>query len=282
MNFCTGELAFLKTPIFSKLVLQMEKAVKSSSDLLLTGEPGTGKTYWAKFLASRKVLAPLRIFEGRDFSFEDFFAYVGQSPGACVLIEEVDRLSFGEQSKLHWWLSQRKRPVQVIFTTRVNLLSLVESQDFRSDLFYRISVVSLRLPTLKDLKEDLPALIQHLVGVYQIIHNRPLIRLHPEALEKMLTWHWPGNFSELENVLEKTLVLSSTDEILSGDVELEDQNMLSASYLPIKKLAEVERDLILQTLKITDQNRTRAAEILGISIRTLRNKIHEYKQEGIL
>ena len=199
-----------------------------------------------------------------------------------MIIEDIERLSFSDQSKLLVWLENPSKKIRALFTSRVSLWDLVGQQSFRSDLYFKISVATLKLPELMEMKEDIAILANHFLGVYQILHNKPHLSLSDTALMKLSRWEWPGNFSELENVLEKAVLLSEFEIIQEEDIETNEQVSLAPTALPIKKLAEVERDLILQTLKVTAQNRTRAAEILGISIRTLRNKIQEYKEEGVL
>jgi two-component system response regulator AtoC len=264
-----------------KLHLQAEKILKTSADILICGASGTGKTYWAKNLAGRTTSSN-KIFEGRGFSYEDFFSQLSYGGIECVIIEDIEQLAFSEQSKLLVWLEHPSRKVKAIFTTRANLWQLVQKQNFRSDLFFKISIATLNLPEIQEMKEDLPALAQHLIGVYEILHNRPKFSLSESAMSKLAEWNWPGNFSELENVLEKAVLLSSKSVLTEDDIETNERAASISSSIPIKKLSEVERDLILQTLKMTHQNRTKAAEILGISIRTLRNKIQEYREEGIL
>ncbi len=276
-----GQLKF-RSQAFGKLALQAEKVLKANTDILIYGASGTGKTSWSKNLANRKASHSCRMFEGRDFSFDDFYHAVTQELIDTVIIEDIEQLSFSDQSKLLVWLENSSKKIRALFTTRASLWDLVGQQSFRSDLYFKISVATLKLPELKEMKEDIAILSSHFLGVFQILHNKPNMFLTEEALLKLSCWDWPGNFSELENILEKAVLLSESQAIQEDDIETNDRVSLQPMALPIKKLAEVERDLILQTLKVTDQNRTRAAEILGISIRTLRNKIQEYKEEGVL
>lgn len=264
-----------------KIHLQVEKFLKTSVDILICGAAGTGKTYWAKNIAGR-LGGTHKVFEGRGFSYEDLFSQLSYGSVDCVIIEDIEHLAFSEQSKLLMWLEHPNRKVRVIFTTRSNLMELVQKQSFRSDLYFKISVAALRLPELQEMAADLPKIAEHFVGVYEILHNKPRVAISSEALRKLSEWTWPGNFSELENVLEKAVLLTNKAVLTEDDIETNESAETVSSSIPIKKLSEVERDLILQTLKLTRQNRTKAAEILGISIRTLRNKIQEYREEGIL
>ena len=276
-----GQLKF-RSQALTKLALQAEKVLKANTDILIYGAAGTGKTSWSKNLANRKASHSCRIFEGRDFDFDGFYHTVTQELIDTVIVEDIEQLSFSDQSKILVWLENPSKKIRALFTTRASLWDFVGRQNFRSDLYFKISVATLKLPELKEMKEDISVLSEHFLGVYQILHNQPNLSLSEAALVKLSSWDWPGNFSELENVLEKAVLLSESHNIQAEDIETNDQVTLSPTALPIKKLAEVERDLILQTLKVTAQNRTRAAEILGISIRTLRNKIQDYKEEGLL
>lgn len=276
-----GQLKF-RSQALAKLALQAEKVLKANTDILIYGAAGTGKTSWSRNLANRKASHGCRIFEGRDFDFDDFYHSVTQELIDTVIVEDIEQLSFSDQSKMLVWLENPSKKIRTIFTTRASLWDLVGQQNFRSDLYFKISVATLKLPELKEMKEDIAVLSEHFLGVYQILHNKSNLNLSEAAFLKLSRWDWPGNFSELENVLEKAVLLSESHNIQEDDIETNDRVSLSPHALPIKKLAEVERDLIIQTLKVTDQNRTRAAEILGISIRTLRNKIQDYKEEGLL
>ncbi len=161
----------IKNQILKKLNLQTEKFLKTPVDILISGAPGTGKTTWAKNVACRIGKAH-RIFEGRGFSYEEFQIQVTHGGTDCAIIEDVEQLSFSEQSKLLLWLNHPDRKIRTIFTCRVDLLELVKKQNFRSDLFFKISVANLQLPGINEMKEYFSDLIYDLLGVYQILHNR--------------------------------------------------------------------------------------------------------------
>ena len=202
-----GQLRF-RGQALSKLALQAEKVLKANADILIYGAAGTGKTTWSKNLANRKASHSCRIFEGRDFSFDDFYQAVTQELIDTVVVEDIEQLSFSDQSKLLVWLENPFKKIRALFTTRTSLWDLVGQQSFRSDLYYKISVATLKLPELKEMKEDIATLSNHFLGVYQILHNKANLTLSEAALMKLSRWDWPGNFSELENVLEKAVLLS--------------------------------------------------------------------------
>lgn len=260
------------------LKVQVDKFLQTQADLLIFGATGTGKTTLAKNIC-HQLGAKGSIFEGRDFSFIEFAEHVRKSQHQPVIIEDIEKLSFRDQTDLLLWLENSVSRPRLIFTTRIDIRSLVAHGNFRADLFYKISVVSIKTEELNSDKSQIPDLAQHLLGVYQILHSRHGLSFSSEALEKIKEAQWPGNYSELENVIERAVLMSEGPQISSNDIEVVSN---AKATLPVKKLADLERDLIIQTLRMTDQNRTRTAELLGISIRTLRNKIQEYRQEGLL
>lgn len=257
----------------------------SRANVSLHGPTGTGKTTLAKYIVSGSAYSELDVKElTEDFIFTDFF---NQSKAQTFLIENVEFLSTSQQKALFDVLESQDRTStesrRIVSTCRVALKGLVQKGLFREDLYYRLTVLTLDLPALEARLCDLQTFADHLLNVFGIIHKKDSLVLAPEALEKMMAWNWPGNIRELENVLERAVILSKNGIIGSGEILLEQPTQTeNATSLAGLKLSEVEQKLILQTLKLTEQNRTRAAEILGISIRTLRNKINEYKQAGVV
>ena len=175
--------------------------------------------------------------------------------------------------------------IRVIATTNVSLAAMVERGQFRGDLYYRLNVIPLSLPPLRERSEDIPMLAQHFARKYaaQVRSNPP--RLHPEFIERLQSHSWPGNVRELANFMRRILTLSGTTEIDAGCFEREFQGVTApviAQQIAAPAMAagtpfrQVERQHLESTLALTDGNRTHAAEMLGISLRTLRNKIREY------
>jgi DNA-binding NtrC family response regulator len=175
--------------------------------------------------------------------------------------------------------------IRVIATTNVSLASMVERGDFRGDLYYRLNVIPLSLPPLRERREDIPILANHFAGKFAAQMGTKAPRLHPEFLDRLQSHNWPGNVRELANFMRRVLTLSGTLEIDARCFELEFQG---PSKTPVKSILafpgpaagtpirQVERQHLESTLALTDGNRTHAAEMLGISLRTLRNKIREY------
>jgi two-component system response regulator FlrC len=258
----------------------------SRANVSLSGPTGTGKSTLAKFIVSAGAFTSVDAIEMTDsFQFSEFF---NQSGVQTFLIENVDALSAVQQKSLFEALEKlevnaSEEKMRIISTSRKSLKNLVQKSLFREDLYYRLTVLTLEMPALEARMSDLETLATHLIGVFGIIHKKSDLVLTEAALQKLMTWNWPGNIRELENVLERAVILAKNGVIDMNDISLETETASEAamSFAGLT-LSEVEQKLILQTLKLTEQNRTRAAEILGISIRTLRNKINEYKQAGVV
>jgi DNA-binding NtrC family response regulator len=286
------------------------QVAKSDADVLIMAESGTGKELLAQFIhrtsarrhyplvAVNCAAFPETLLESELFGHVRgaFTGAVASRPGkfelasgGTLLLDEVSEMPVSLQPKLLRVLQEREvdrlgdtRPlrvdVRVIATTNRNLPSLVEERRFRADLFYRLDVVPLTLPPLRERREDIPDLVEHFVRKYAPPSRT--VRLTDELLRRLMEYDWPGNERELENVVRRILVLSSDRvagvEVLEGR-ELADKKTSSASF-PTEgvTLRDMEKQLLERTLESTGGNRTRAAEILGVSLRTVRNKIREF------
>ena len=172
--------------------------------------------------------------------------------------------------------------VRLIAATHRNLEKMVEEGGFRQDLFFRLSVVPLELPPLRERTEDLPTLAGHFLEKYSAKNRKDIRGLHPEALEALLAYTWPGNIRELENTLERAVILCLGEQITLRELPVAVRQAAASTERPFAlrpghTLKEMEKDLIRATLAQTDGNRTRAAEILGITRQTLQNKLREYE-----
>ncbi len=209
--------------------------------------------------------------------------------------------------------------VRILATSNRNLQQAVKNGDFREDLYFRLNVVNLRLPALRERREDIPVLAQHFATKYAKSNGVPEKPLSADALKRMQGYDWPGNVRELENTMHRAVLLAGPDEIGGDAILLTEGDALNDSPAPLggadadsaaetataetaglgnghaapaadqdeerarlvgKTVAEVERDLIIDTLDHCLGNRTHAANILGISIRTLRNKLKQYSDDG--
>ncbi|MBF0398034.1 MAG: sigma-54-dependent Fis family transcriptional regulator, partial [Desulfobacterales bacterium] len=302
-----------------RLIELVKQVADSRASILIQGESGTGKELIARFIhenSSRKnkpfvaincAALPETLLESELFGYEKG-AFTGAisrktgkfelANGGTVLLDEITEMQFHLQSKLLRVLQEREidrvggtKPIQVdvrvIATTNRDIKASIEKGDFREDLFYRLNVVPIKIPPLRDRKEDIPILTQHFVMKYNEIDNRNVKGLTDDALARLMEHPFKGNVRELENVIERSILLSDGEYIKSKDFlwdndcepQLEEEfNAPEGEEPSVAPLRDVEKKLIMQALGKTNGNRTHAANILGISVRTLRNKLNEYKE----
>jgi DNA-binding NtrC family response regulator len=216
--------------------------------------------------------------------------------GGTILLDEIGEMPLHLQPKLLRALQEREFErlgearsvhvdIRVIATTNVSLAAMVERGQFRSDLFYRLNVIPLSLPPLRDRKEDVPELAKFFAEKYAAQSQSRVAHLGVDFLERLQTHSWPGNVRELGNFMRRVVALSGTQNIDAGcfDREFQAGSRLSGlapvqspAVLAGTPIRELERLHVENTLALTDGNRTHAAVMLGISLRTLRNRIREY------
>lgn len=297
-----------------RLLTIAENVALSRASVLICGESGTGKELFARFIHSKSsrsakpfiavncAAVPENLLESELFGYERG-AFTGadqRKPGkfelahnSSFLLDEITEIPLSLQAKLLRVLQEGeverlggtsaiKVNVRVIATTNRDLQKEVKEGRFREDLYYRLNVIPLRIPPLRDRKKDIELLARHFLEVSCTENGFGLKTFLPDALEKLKTWTWPGNVRELKNVMERSVLLSPTVELGPADVLIQDymehepdgDRLLKAGMT----VGEAERHLIFKTLEHTGQNRTQAAKMLGISVRTLRNKLHEYSE----
>jgi len=175
-----------------------------------------------------------------------------------------------------------KSDVRIVAATHKDLEKMVDEGSFRQDLFFRLNVVPLRLPPLRERPMDIPALAEHFLSRYSSKNKKDIRRFHPQAMDALLAYSWPGNIRELENAVERAVILCLEEQISTQQLP---PQVLQAGQedgsRPFRirtglSLKDMEKELILSTLRQTENNRTRAAEILGITRQTLQNKLKEY------
>jgi DNA-binding NtrC family response regulator len=314
----------------AKVVKLAQQIAGSDASVLITGESGTGKEVLARFVHGRSnrskkpfitvncAAIPENLLESELFGHEKG-AFTGavarrigkfeEANGGTLLLDEISEMEVRLQAKLLRAIQERvidrvggNRPVpvdiRIIATSNRNLTETVREGKFREDLLFRLNVVNLKIPPLRERPADIGELAHHFIRKYSQANGLPLRPLSTDARRALSTNRWPGNVRELENTLHRAVLLSSgaeigVDGILSPDGARLDQVRGTdvAAHAAIaaeqvtrnlvgRTVAEVERDLILETLKHSHGNRTHAANILGISIRTLRNKLNEYAADG--
>ena len=306
----------------TEAVLKLAKQVApSEANILLTGQSGTGKEVFSRFIhdnskrANKKFVAvncaaiPETLLESELFGYEKG-AFTGavarrigkfeEASGGTLLLDEISETDVKIQAKLLRAIQEKeidriggKAPIKVdtriIATSNRNLDECVKNGTFRQDLYYRLNVVNINIPPLKDRPDDIIVLAKHFAKKYSELNDIPLKEMTPAAEQKLLNYLWPGNVRELENTVHRAVLLSSGDKIDEDAILLDDIDAvinpvagteMSGAEFVGSTVASMERNLIIDTLKHTMGNRTTAANILGISIRTLRNKLKQYQDEG--
>lgn len=306
----------------TEAVLKLAKQVApSEANILLTGQSGTGKEVFSRFIhdnskrANKKFVAvncaaiPETLLESELFGYEKG-AFTGavarrigkfeEASGGTLLLDEISETDVKIQAKLLRAIQEKeidriggKAPIKVdtriIATSNRNLDECVKNGTFRQDLYYRLNVVNINIPPLKDRPDDIIVLAKHFAKKYSELNDIPLKEMTPAAEQKLLNYLWSGNVRELENTVHRAVLLSTGDKIDADAILLDDIDAvinpaagteMSGAEFVGSTVASMERNLIIDTLKHTMGNRTTAANILGISIRTLRNKLKQYQDEG--
>ncbi len=340
-----------------------KEVAKSEATVLITGESGTGKEVLARFVhensnhakgafvAVNCAAIPENLIESELFGYEKgaFTGAVARKIGkfeaadnGTILLDEVGEIPIHLQAKLLRVLQEKEvervgsvKPVKIntriLAATNKDLKQLSLEGSFREDLYYRLNVISMELPPLRDRKEDIADLSSFFIKKYSDINKRAIKNLSASAMQTLLSYDWPGNVRELEHTIERAVVLSKSAEIEANDLFLhgitiagfkaspkppivttpvvtpvvtevaeeativeettETINQHVEDITPVddninisavgRTLADVEQELILKTLKDMGGNRTKAAEVLGITVRTLRNKLNEYREAGV-
>ncbi|MFE1601907.1 sigma-54-dependent transcriptional regulator FlbD [Methylobacterium sp. ID0610] len=318
-----------RDPAMERVVKLAEQVARSDASVLISGESGTGKEVLARHVHARSgrsakpfvsvncAAIPDALLESELFGHEKG-AFTGavarrigkfeEASGGTLLLDEISEMDVRLQAKLLRALQERvidrvggDKPVRVdlrvIATSNRNLAEEVRKGTFREDLLYRLNVVHLRLPALRERPADILELAAHFARKYAEVNGIPARPLSAEARRLVVANPWRGNVRELENTLHRAVLLASGAEIGAEAIRSPEGEALDGGAgaavravqtaeavtrgLVGRTVAEVERDLILDTLDHCLGNRTHAARILGISIRTLRNKLNEYMQAGI-
>lgn len=298
-----------KSPQMKKIFEQVEIVADSRSSVLITGESGTGKELIAKaihynsprkeqpFIAINCAALPEGLIESELFGHERG-AFTGairttrgkfeQAAGGTLLLDEISEIPSSLQAKLLRVLQEKEFEkvgsdksiqvdVRIISTSNQDLNELVEKGKFREDLFYRLNVIPIHIPPLRERREDIIPLSEHFLKKFNTDNSRSVEGISEEVFQMFMEYFWPGNVRELENFIERAVVTSKGKVLLPEDfpkgVFLEKGlNKIDVG----NSLDDMEKSLILKTLESCGGNKTKAAGILGISTRTLRNKLSEY------
>lgn len=323
-------------PIMQRTVNLADQVAPSEASIMITGESGTGKEVMARYVHDKSRRAkkqfvsvncaaiPENLLESELFGHEKG-AFTGavarrigkfeEADGGTLLLDEISEMDIRLQAKILRAIQEReidrvggsktvKVNIRILATSNRNLEQAVKDGLFREDLFFRLNVVNLRVPPLRERPSDIKALSTYFAEKYSEMNNIPPRKISDAALKILTSHQWPGNVRELENTLHRAILLATGDEISSAAILLPDGSQHETSsaspsisssqpqsdqadsdaqtaQLVGKTVATVERELIIDTLSHCLGNRTHAANILGISIRTLRNKLNQYQSEGM-
>jgi two-component system response regulator FlrC len=311
----------VRDPAMQATVRRAEQVAGSEASVLITGESGTGKEVLARhihrrsrrsggpFIALNCAAIPDNLLESELFGHEKgaFSGAVARrigkfeaADGGTLLLDEVSEMDVRLQAKLLRALQEREidrlggsAPVRVnvriLATSNRDLPTEVQRGAFREDLFFRLNVVSLRIPSLRERPGDIAALADHFARHYAEVNGVPFRPLSREALLRLTSHTWRGNVRELENIIHRAVLLADGPQIGIEAIELgppaqtpaANSGLCGIASLVGRRMVEVEQDLIIETLGHTLGNRTHAATILGISIRALRNKLRDYAAHGV-
>jgi DNA-binding NtrC family response regulator len=328
-------------PAMTAVLNVADRVAPSEATILITGDSGTGKEVMSRyihrkskrnqgpFIALNCAAIPETLLESELFGHEkgSFTGATARRLGkfeeannGTLLLDEITEMNIGLQAKLLRAIQEReinrigsndavKVNVRIIATSNRDMQAAVKIGTFREDLFFRLNVVNIRLPSLAERPGDIPRLAQFYADKYADVNGVGKRKITAHALAKLTAHRWPGNIRELENTMHRAILVAAGDHIEADDlaITVDGFNPTSSSTTPKqprpsgttqgpkpdiknaggvegligRKLEDVERDMILNTLDHTLGNRTHAATILGISIRTLRNKLAQYRDEGI-
>ncbi|HEX9269482.1 MAG TPA: sigma-54 dependent transcriptional regulator [Candidatus Limnocylindria bacterium] len=311
------------SPAMQDVYKTIGKVAKADATVLVSGESGTGKELVAEALhynSNRRsgplvkvscAALPETLLEAELFGHEkgSFTGAMTQRRGrfemadkGTIFLDEIGEMTMPTQTKLLRVLQERKIErigsnlpikvdIRIICATNKDLQRQVEQGKFRDDLYYRLNVINIHMPPLRDRKEDIPSLVEHFLAKHRYSATAQPAAISEEAIRRLMEYNWPGNVRELENVIERAVVLSRGQIITSrelpfgehdvgeGEDAEGDESKADSSFFK-KSVAQFEKDLIMKALRDANGNRSKAAEMLGIYRRLLYAKIKEYALEG--
>lgn len=316
---------FVGDSLCMKSIFEMiRKVAVSKATVLVMGESGTGKELVARslhYLSPRKNRAFIKVncaalsptlLESELFGHEKgsftgaYTKKMGRfemADGGTLLLDEISEMDINLQSKLLRVLQEKEFErvggvtpisvdVRIVATTNKDLEKAVREGKFREDLYYRLNVVPVRLPSLRERKNDIPLLMDYFLDKFTKENNKKIVGFDHSVYQKLKNYDWPGNVRELENAIERAVVLSQGELLIdeyfdygySYDKEKQDTMIASVSLFDkdIIPLEDLERQYIMHTLEKSSWNKTKTAKLLDISVRTLRNKLGSYKKLNLI
>lgn len=299
----------------NRLLQQAREIADSQASVFIQGESGTGKELFARyihhhstrrdkpFVAINCAALPETLLESELFGHEkgSFTGALTRKKGkfeiadhGTLLLDEISEMDYHLQSKLLRVLQEREIdrvggavpiPVdlRVIATTNRVIEKQLKDGNFREDLYYRLNVIPFHLPPLRERCDDIPHLASYFIERYNRIDKRAVKGLTQHAMTSLLQMSWKGNVREFENIIERAVLMCEGDFINEDDLCVTEKSTRTENagypYMPMLSLKEMEKNSIFRALDHTNDNRTHAAKILGISVRTLRNKLNEYRNK---
>jgi len=304
------------SPAFRRMLTLVEQIADSSATILIQGESGAGKELVARtihersgrragpFVAVNCAALPENLLESELFGYEKgaFTGAAGRKEGrfelattGTLFLDEVADLSLVTQPKILRVLQEGEFErlggtrtlqvdVRIVAATNQDLAEMVKEKRFREDLYYRLNVITVRVPPLRERHEDIRLLAQYYLRIYAAKNGRKLDGFSNEALERLESYKWPGNVRELENLIERTVLLARKDRIDAEDLPEEIAGVKRPPRDAILELvgtplAEIEQRLLDETLRITGGNKTQAAKLLGIDVRTVARKLERREDD---
>lgn len=306
-----------KSQALQTILTSVRKVADYKSTVLLIGESGTGKELLARALHEQSIrkkgpfvaincgAIPETLLESELFGYvrgaftdasRNKKGLIEEADNGTLFLDEIGELPLSLQVKLLRFLQEDeirkvgdtkdlRVDVRVVAATARDLQDMVKKGTFREDLYYRLNVLQLRIPPLRERKDDIPTLVDHFIAKYAERLHRPNMTINKDALRLLLDYHWPGNVRELENIIERAMVLADNDLITTTNLPDKMQATNTDAPIPLigddlsikKAVLFIERELIRRALEKTGGNRTHAAELLEISHRALLYKMKEYK-----
>ena len=297
-----------KSKKMQKLFQFISKVASTNSTVLIRGESGTGKELVARAIhynSPRKdaLFVPVNCaalpetlleaelfghekgaFTDAEYKKEGIFEIANKG---TIFLDEISDMTLRMQAKILRVIQERTftrlgstKPIEVdvriLAATNKNIEEMIDEGSFREDLYYRLNVVSIEIPPLRDRKEDIPLLAQHFLKKYTSIHGKRIKGISREAMDELCSYSWPGNVRELENVVERAIILSDREVVSLEDLPPHLRSTTIQRKLPLSSIEEMEKRLILDILKVTGGNQSKAAKILGVHRNTLHRKLKKY------
>ena len=321
--FWQDEAFLTKNPYMLKILKKLEDVAQSKAPILLVGESGTGKELLSKyihqksprkfgpFVAINCAALPESLLESELFGYEKgaFSGAMFRKKGkieladkGTLLLDEITEMHPHLQSKLLRVLQEEevdrlggyqpiKIDIRLISTTNKDIEKEVAEGRFRADLFYRINVITVKIPSLRERKEDIEFLASYFLEKFSSLYNKNIKGFTEKALIFLKNYSFPGNVRELKNMIERAVLtcenklidLKNLVDPFSQEISFPNTGTdFAKNFTEIKPLSELEKEAIFKALELCKGNKTRAAELLGITVRTLRNKLKQYEKEGLL